>query len=98
MDGSSGRPSQHPAVPMQQAAPGGRGARVGLAIALVVGVGFAAVLGLRVKQAVGKQAAVAAERTAAQERLQKKEPTKTTRPTEAKWVPRVDLTGTLKPW
>ena len=27
-----------------------------------------------------------------------KEPTKVAHPVEAKWLPRVDLTGTLKPW
>ena len=93
MDGSSARPPGHP---VRQA--GGRGARIGLVIGLGLGLGFAGLLGLRVKQALGKQAAVATERTAAQERVQHKEPTKTTHPSATKWIPRVDLTGTLKPW
>jgi RND family efflux transporter MFP subunit len=75
-----------------------RPSRVGLIIALAAGVGFAGLLGVRVKQAMTKKAAVATERAAAQGRVQQKEPVKTTRPTATKWVPRVDLTGTLKPW
>jgi RND family efflux transporter MFP subunit len=77
---------------------GGRGARIGLVVGLVLVVGFGGLLAVRVKQAVGKKAAVAGERTAAQERTQKKEPTRTTHPLPTKWVPRVDLTGTLMPW
>lgn len=101
MDGSREQSPEHRPVsahPSETGRTGGRGARVGLVIALALGVGFAGLLGIRVKQAVAKRAAVATERTAAQERLQKKEPIKTAHPTPAKWVPRVDLTGTLKPW
>lgn len=76
----------------------GRGARIGLIIALALGLGFAGLLAVRVKQALGKKDAVAGERTAAQERAQHKEPSKTAHPVATKWVPRVDLTGTLKPW
>lgn len=110
MDGSTGRPSGAslaarernpndglPDVPAMNGR-GGRGARVGLVIGLALAVGFAGLLGVRVKQAVGKKNAVAGERAAAQERVSKKEPSKTVHPTTTKWMPRVDLTGTLKPW
>ncbi|MDB4938351.1 MAG: putative Co/Zn/Cd efflux system rane fusion protein [Labilithrix sp.] len=102
MDGSSGRPASplNPSAPSASDAPGraGRGARIGVIVALAGAVAFAGLLGVRVKQAVAKRNAVAGERDAAQARVQKKEPTKTIRPTATKWVPRVDLTGTLKPW
>lgn len=75
-----------------------RGARVGIVISLVVGVGFLSLLGLRVKQATEKKAKVAAERVQAEERQKVKEPQKTVRPTATSWTPRVDVTGTLKPW
>ncbi len=97
MDGSSGRPQSEGAVPMQ-GAPGSRGARIGLIIALVVGVSFLGLLGVRVKQALGRKEGVEREREQAQARLLKKEPIKTAHPTPTRWVPRVDLTGTLKPW
>lgn len=77
---------------------GQRGARIGVVIALAVGVGFLGLLGVRVKQAVGRKGAVAQERTAAEEKQKVREPQKTVRPTPTTWVPRVDLTGTLKPW
>ena len=77
----------------------GRGARASASSsALRVGVGFAGLLGVRVKQALAKKDAVAGERVAAQERVQHKDPSKTAHPVATKWVPRVDLTGTLKPW
>jgi RND family efflux transporter MFP subunit len=79
-------------------APASRGARIGLIIALVLGVAFVGLLGVRVKQALGKRDQVASERTASEARSQHKEPSLTTRPAPTKWVPRVDLTGTLKPW
>lgn len=95
MDGSSGPPDNH-VVPMQGNP--GRGVRVGLILSLVLGVGFVGLLGVRVKQALVKKDAVATEREQAQARVLKKEPIKTTHATPTKWVPRVDLTGTLKPW
>lgn len=75
-----------------------RGARIGLVIGLGVSVAFLGLLGVRVKQATAKKAAVAQERAAAEGRQTVKEPQKTVRPTPATWTPRVDLTGTLKPW
>jgi multidrug efflux pump subunit AcrA (membrane-fusion protein) len=98
MDGSTGRSPSEAALPTDTAAPAGRGARIGLILGLALGVGFAGLLGVRVKQALAKKDAVATERVAAQERVQHKDPSKTAHPVATKWVPRVDLTGTLKPW
>lgn len=78
--------------------PPSRGARVGLVVALVAGLGFLGLLGVRVKQASAKKAGVAQERAAAEERQKVKEPLKTVKPTPTAWIPRVDITGTLKPW
>jgi RND family efflux transporter MFP subunit len=78
--------------------PTGRGARVGLIVGLAVALGFAGLLGVRVKQALARREGVATERAGAQERSLRKEPLKITRPVPARWAPRVDLTGTLKPW
>ncbi len=86
----------HP--PVHAHAQGRRGARIGLIIGLIAAVAFAALLGMRVVQAVGKRKVVSQERAVAQERVQRKEPSRTVRPAPMKWTPRVDLTGTLKPW
>jgi RND family efflux transporter MFP subunit len=75
-----------------------RGARIGLGIALVVGLAFAGLLGVRVKQAVDKREVIAGGREEALAKAQKKEPTRTVHPTVTRWTPRVDVTGTLKPW
>lgn len=72
--------------------------RVGIIVVVALGLGFAGLLGVRVKQALVRREAVAAERTSAQTRVQKKVPSRTVKPAPAKWIPRVDLTGTLKPW
>lgn len=80
------------------ARPARRGARVGLILALALGVGFAGLLGVRVKQAMGKREALEASRASVQERSQVREPVKTVRGVSVRWVPRIDVTGTLKPW
>jgi len=101
MDGSSRRPPFSDAnAPPGIAAPVAvsRGARIGLIIALVTGIAFAGLLAVRVKQALAKKDVLAAERTASEARGQHKEPSLTARPVATKWVPRADLTGTLKPW
>lgn len=75
-----------------------RGSRIGLVIALGLGVGFLGLIGVRVKQAVAKKETLAAERAVAEAKPKVKEPQKTVRPAPTTWIPRVDLTGTLKPW
>ncbi|WP_146648330.1 efflux RND transporter periplasmic adaptor subunit [Labilithrix luteola] len=96
MDGY-GLPPNEPVVGTVGAS-GKRSARVGLIIGLAVAVGFGGLLAVRVKQAVAKRAVVAEEKKAAAARPVQKELSKTVHPTAAKWVPRVDVTGTLKPW
>jgi len=75
-----------------------RGSRIGLVIALGLGVGFLGLIGVRVKQAVAKKETLAAERAVAETKPKVKEPQKTVRPAPTTWISRVDLTGTLKPW
>lgn len=97
MDGY-GLPPNDPAVVGTVGTAGKRGARVGLIIGLAIAVGFGGLLAVRVKQAVAKREAVAEEKKAAAARPVQREASKTVHPTAAKWVPRVDVTGTLKPW
>lgn len=75
-----------------------RGTKIGVVVALALGLSFLGLLGVRVKQAVAKKGTVAEERALAEGRSKAKEPQKTVRPVPTKWTPRVDLTGTLKPW
>jgi RND family efflux transporter MFP subunit len=95
-------PSHHPAATAPHTpiatVSGRRGARVGLVIALAIGVSFVGLLGVRVKQAMGKRAAVANERKASEEQKKESEPVRAMHPTPMKWMPRIDVTGTLKPW
>lgn len=99
-----GSPSDRPPYPHEAttgsagAVPAKRGVRLGLVIVAALGLGFAGLLGVRVKQATARNAAVAKEREESQGKVAKKEPTKTVRPIAMRWTPRVDLTGTLKPW
>ncbi len=76
----------------------GRGARIGLLIGLLCALAFAGLLLVRVRQALQKRAVVAAERAEARDRQLQKEPIRTVRAVPTRWMPRVDVTGTLKPW
>lgn len=82
------------------AAPVVRSKRTGIGLVVVVaaGIGFVGLLGVRVKQATAKRASVAAERASAEAKAQIKEPLRTAKAEPTKWLPRVDVTGTLKPW
>lgn len=73
-------------------------AGVGVVIVIVLGVAFVGLLGVRVKQATAKRANVAAERASAEAKGAIREPLRTAKAEPTKWMPRVDLTGTLKPW
>ena len=72
--------------------------RVVLIALLVATVGVFGFIGVRVKQASAKKEQVAAERATAQASMQQKATVTVVRPTPGTWTPRVDLTGTLKPW
>jgi membrane fusion protein (multidrug efflux system) len=71
---------------------------MGLLLAGVLGVGFALLLGVRLKQAFERKAAVAEQRVATQAVAARRAPIKTAKPSQAMWLPRVDVTGSLKPW
>jgi membrane fusion protein (multidrug efflux system) len=74
------------------------GVRLALGVTLVALVGLGVFTGVRVKQAMAKRDQVAAARTAAQTSVTKRAPLQTTHPTATTWKPRVEMTGTLKPW
>ncbi len=63
---------------------------------LVVGLGV--VIAVRLHEAKEKQASIATERTAAQALSTQRAPTQTVHPVATRWRPRVDVTGTLRPW
>ncbi len=76
-----------------------RGHKRIVAIAAVgLGVAFALALGVRVKQANEKQAAVAKERVTAQAASTQKPTSKTARPVPVMVRPSVEVTGSLQPW
>lgn len=90
--------SSYSTGPGRPAAPSRRGAQVGIFVMVGFGLAFAGLLGVRVKGAMQKRAKVAEERTVAQENQQRKEPVRVVHPEPTKWTPRVDVTGTLRPW
>lgn len=96
MDGSSGSSSTQAPAPAARSS--GSAVRAFLVIGLGMALGFAGLMGVRVKQALGKREGVASERVAAQERALRKEPVKSVHPVNTLWLPRVEVTGTLKPW
>ncbi len=81
-----------------EAPPSKAGGRVVLVVGLVVGLGIAGLMGLRVTQALDKRKATATERAASVVELAKRAPVEVVLPTATRWKPRVELTGTLRPW
>ncbi|MEZ4259516.1 MAG: efflux RND transporter periplasmic adaptor subunit [Polyangiaceae bacterium] len=79
-------------------APRPKSARVGIIIAVSLGLVFAGMMGVRVKQSLARKTEQEQSRAAAQASGKKREPLRTVSPAPARWAPRVDLTGTLKPW
>lgn len=75
-----------------------RAGRVGLIIGLVIGIGVLGLLGIRVKQALAKRQSVATERGAADAQAPANVRSTSVHPIAMTWLPRVDVTGTLKPW
>ena len=76
----------------------GRGARVAMFVVVVLLLGFGAFLGVRVKQALARKEALVGERAAAQAAVLKKAPAVLVHPVATQWKPRIDVTGTLRPW
>jgi RND family efflux transporter MFP subunit len=87
-----------PETPAPPAAVSPRGVRVALFVVLLLTVGLGGAIAVRVKQAVAKKDAIASERATAQASVAQKPPLATTHAVAMKWQPRVDVTGTLKPW
>lgn len=98
MDGDGAPRESRGTDAMTTEAPARRGARIGLFVAIGLGVVFAGLLAVRVNQALGKRERVAEDRKAAELLLQRREPIGVAHPTPAKWLPRVDVTGSLRPW
>lgn len=77
--------------------PKGRG-RIGVIVVVLGVLAFVGLLAVRVKQATAKRAGVATARAEAEAKAKVIEPARTTKAEPAKWMPRVDFLGTLKPW
>ncbi len=75
-----------------------RGARAALGVVILLVLGVAGFLAVRVKEALVKQEQVAAERTTVQAAVLKKPAVALVRPAPMTWKPVVDITGTLRPW
>ncbi len=75
-----------------------RGSRGALVFAGLCVVGLGALIAVRLNEAKAKQASLATERVVAQEASLQRAPTLTTHPVAARWRPRIDVTGTLRPW
>ncbi|HEY2518229.1 MAG TPA: efflux RND transporter periplasmic adaptor subunit [Polyangiaceae bacterium] len=69
-----------------------------MVVAGLAAVGLFGLIGVRVHEAKGKQAAIAAERATAQATATQKAPARSVHPVALRWRPHVDLTGTLRPW
>jgi len=79
-------------------APSKAGGRAVLVIGLVVTLGFAGLMGSKVVKSLDKRKATATEREVTVVELAKKLPVEVTSPVPMRWKPRVELTGTLRPW
>src|SRR5262245_15984736 len=89
--------SEDSAAPLE-GQPAGRGGKVAMAVVLIGILGVGGLLGMRVKQALARKDVLATERAAAQAAIQKKPPADIAHPAPARWTPRVEMTGTLRPW
>ena len=88
----------YPSVTQNPAPRSSRGTRVALAVILAAVLGVAAFTGVRVKQAVGKRDELSTERAAAQAAATRKPTPTAVHPVPTRFRPRVEMTGTLKPW
>ncbi len=93
---SSSLPERAPSS--ARAAAATRGSRVALFIATILAVALAGLIGVRVKQALAKKAALVDQRVAAQASAQAKPLLGTISPAPIRYRPTIDVTGTLRPW
>ncbi len=75
-----------------------KGGRAIVVVGLVIGIAFAGLMGSKVVKALDKRKATAVERDTTAAELAKKLPVEVASPVPMKWKPRVELTGTLRPW
>lgn len=75
-----------------------KGSRVGVVVVVLVVLLFLGLMGSRVKKALVKREATAVEREVARLEVGKKPPVELVKPSPMRWNPRVELTGTLRPW
>lgn len=78
--------------------PTARGSRVALIVGALLALGLAGLIGVRVKQALAKKAALADERVTAQASAQAKPLLGTVNPQPLRYRPTIEVTGTLRPW
>ncbi len=72
--------------------------RIAAAVGAALLLGLAVLIGVRVKQATAKGAALKAERAKAQASATLRPPVAVTHAVATTWRPRVEITGTIKPW
>jgi len=84
----------------QAPAPSGRsaGVRIALGVMGLAVLGLAVIVGVRVKEATTQRDSVAKERDQVQAAAGKRAPSKRIAPVPVRFRPKVDFTGTLKPW
>jgi RND family efflux transporter MFP subunit len=75
-----------------------RSSRVALVAVGALLLGLTSVVAVRLHQAKDKQASLVTERAAAQASAVQRVPSRTIHPEVVRWSPRVDVTGTLRPW
>jgi membrane fusion protein (multidrug efflux system) len=74
------------------------GARVAGVVGVLLVVGVSGLMWVRVKQAVARKEQVAQERTLAQAAATRKMPSRTVHAEPTRYRPKVEITGTLRPW
>lgn len=92
----SGIESESTATPPQRASK--TSVRIAVVAVAALGLGMAALIGVRVKQAQDKKSALASQREAAQASAALKAPLSVVAPVATTWKPTVQITGTLQPW
>ncbi len=97
---AKGADSSDPPSPVMQAPPHtpAAGTRVAMLIGILASLTLAGFLGLRVKQALDKREALAGERTHAQVVAAEKPAMLIISPVATMYRPRIEVTGTLRPW
>jgi RND family efflux transporter MFP subunit len=75
-----------------------RGSRVALGVVGLLLLGLGGIISSRLHAAKDKQASLVTERAAAQVAAVQRLPSLSARPTPVAWRPRIDVTGTLRPW